>query len=191
MIQHTPTSDSRTTPFAQAQANMRAGYLSGAPGVFVSGCVWLAAGLVATLQSPSLAVIVLLVGGMLIHPASIGVCKALGRAGAHEPGNPLGTLAIEGTFWLLAGICIAYGMSVLRLEWFFPAMLLLIGGRYFTFRTLYGLRIYWFCGALLCLAGVALALARAPAHLSALTGAGIELVFAAIVFASARRDHAP
>ena len=176
--------------FADAQANMRSGYLSGAPGVFVSGCVWLAAGLVAALKSPSIAVIVLLVGGALIHPASVVLTKALGRAGAHDPGNPLAPLALEGTFWLLAGIAIAYCMSVLRLEWFFPAMLLLIGGRYLTFQTLYGLRIYWLCGALLCLAGVGLGIVRAPAYLSALSGAAIELVFAARVLAHARHNTA-
>jgi hypothetical protein len=180
----------RGASLVRAQANMRSGYLSGAPGVFVSGCVWLTAGLVAALKSSSTAVVVLLVGGALIHPASVLLSKALGRAGAHEPGNPLGALAIEGTFWLLAGIAIAYGMSVLRLEWFFPAMMLLIGGRYLTFQTLYGLRIYWLCGAVLCLAGLALGLERAPAFLSALSGAGIELVFAALVFAHAKRGNA-
>jgi hypothetical protein len=113
------------------------------------------------------------------------LCKLLGRAGTHEPGNPLGTLAIESTFWLLAGIAVAYGMHVLRLEWFFPAMLLVIGGRYLTFQSLYGLRIYWLLGATLCAAGVALALARLPASVSALSGAAIELVFAALVFAQA------
>ena len=173
--------------FDRAQANMRSAYLSGAPGVLASGCAWLAAGLVAAMISASGAVFVLLVGGALIHPASVVLCKVLGRAGAHEPGNPLGSLAIEGTVWLLAGIAIAYGMHVLRLEWFFPAMLLLIGGRYLTFQSLYGLRVYWLCGAALCIAGIALALVRAPAAVSALSGALIELVFAACVFLQAKR----
>ena len=175
---------------ANAQANMRDGYHSGAPGVLVSGCTWLVAGLVAAVKSPSMAVLVLLIGGALIHPASVVLSRALGRSGTHVPGNPLGALAIEGTIWLLAGIVIAYGMHVLRLEWFFPAMLLLIGGRYCTFQTLYGLRIYWLCGAALCLAGLALGLARAPAHLSALAGAAIELAFAAVVFAQVKRANA-
>jgi len=180
----------RGASFAEAQADMRSGYFSGAAGVLVSGCVWLAAGLVAALQSSSLAVITLLAGGAIVHPASVALSKALGRTGTHQPRNPLGSLAIEGTFWLLAGIAIAYGVSVLRLEWFFPAMLLLIGGRYLTFQTLYGLRIYWVCGAVLCVAGLALGLARAPAAVSALSGAGIELAFAALVFARARRGNA-
>jgi hypothetical protein len=181
------TSSLREAAFARAQEDMRSGYLSGAPGVLVSAGVWLAAGWVAALKSASVAVIVLLAGGALIYPASVVLCKALGRAGAHEPGNPLGTLALEGTAWLLAGIAVAYGMSALRLEWFFPAMLLAIGGRYLSFQTLYGLRIYWLCGSLLCVAGLALGLAHAPAHWSAFAGAGIELLIAALVWADSRR----
>ena len=176
--------------FTQAQADMRSGYFDGAPGILVSGLVWLVAGLVAVLASERIAVLALLFGGAAIHPLSVLVTKLLGRPGAHSKGNPLGRLAIEGTFWLLAGIAIAYGMHDLRPEWFFPAMLLIIGGRYLTFQSLYGLRIYWACGAILCIAGLALALARAPVPIGAFAGASIELIFAALVFSQARRRGA-
>jgi hypothetical protein len=172
---------------SQAQANMRNAYFSGAAGVLVSGCVWLTAGLVATLHPASTAVFVLLIGGALIHPLSVVLCKILGRTGTHERGNPLGLLAIEGTVWLLAGIAVAYGMHVLRAQWFFPAMLLVIGGRYMTFQSLYGLRIYWLCGVALIFAGVALALAMAPSAVSALVGAAIELIFATLIFVQNKR----
>ena len=176
--------------FAQAQADMRSGYFCGAPGILVSGLMWLAAGLVAVVVSEKSAVLTLLFGGAVIHPVSVLLARLVGRTGAHTAGNPLGRLAVEGTFWLLAGIAIAYGMHVLRLEWFFPAMLLLIGGRYLTFQTLYGLRIYWVCGGMLCLLGLGLALARAPAPVGAFAGAGIELFFSALVFTRARLNDA-
>ena len=166
---------------------MRAGYFSGAPGIAASGLVWLAAAATALASSPQHAIWVLLIGGAFIHPASIGLAKALGRSGRHGKGNPLGGLAIEGTFWLLAGIAIAYGMQALKPEWFFPAMLLLIGGRYLTFQTLYGLRIYWLLGAVLCISGIAIVLARMPVVTGALTGAAIELAFCAVVFVQAKR----
>jgi hypothetical protein len=174
----------------QAQADMRQGYLSGAPGVLVSGLVWLSAGLVAALHAPRTAVLVLLLGGAAIFPLALALTKVLGASGKHASGNPLGGLAAEGTFWMLAGCAIAYGMHVVRIEWFFPTMLLVIGGRYLTFHTLYGLRVYWACGAVLCVAGVALALARAPAATSALAGAVIEIIFAMIIFIQARRSAA-
>jgi hypothetical protein len=173
---------------SQAQAEMRRGYLCGAPGVLVSGIVWLVAGTVAALRSPQAAVLALLAGGVVIHPVGVLLTKALGRSGSHSAPNPLGRLAAEGTFWLLAGIAVACGVSLLRLEWFFPAMLLVVGGRYLTFQTLYGLRLYWLLGGLFCAAGLALALARAGAPAAALAGGGIELLFAALLLGQAKRD---
>lgn len=174
----------------EAQADMRRGYFCGAPGVLVSGLVWLAAGIVATLNSDRSAVLALLFGGAAIHPLAVAITRILGRPGKHTVGNALGGLAAEGTFWLIAGCAIAYGMHLLRIEWFFPAMLLVIGGRYLTFQTLFGLRLYWLCGALLCAAGFALALTRAPAVTGAFTGAAIELVFAVLLFVQAKRETA-
>ena len=104
--------------------------------------------------------------------------------------NPLAGLAVEGTLWMLAGIAVAVGLQALRLVWFFPAMLLPIGGRYLTFQTVYGLRIYWVPGAVLCAAGLALGLARAPVALGALAGGAIEIVFSGLIFWRARRREA-
>jgi len=170
---------------AQAQADMRTGYMDGAPGVLTSGLVWLVATVVAAVASVRTAVWVLVVGGACIHPLSLLVAKALGRRGAHSPGNPLARLALEGTAWFIGGIAIALLLQIQRVDWFFPAMLVLIGGRYLTFQTLYGLRAYWICGAVLCLAGVGLVFARAPAALGAGTGALVELVFAGVLFSRA------
>jgi len=174
----------------QAQADMRSGYFDGAPGLLVSGLAWLVSGLFAVFVSPGSAVLALLVGGAVIHPLSVLGAKILGRSGTHSQGNPLARLAIEGTIWLLAGIAIAYAMQVLRVEWFFPAMLLLIGGRYLTFQSLYGLRIYWICGAALCVAGFGLGLVRAPIFVSVFVGSAIELIFATLIFSKARRQGA-
>jgi hypothetical protein len=172
---------------AQAQADMRTGYMDGAPGVLTSGVVWMVATVVAVMASVRTAVWVLVVGGACIHPLSLLVAKALGRRGTHSAGNPLARLALEGTAWFIGGIAIALLLQIQRVEWFFPAMLVLIGGRYLTFQTLYGLRSYWTCGAVLCLAGVGLVFARAPAALAAGTGSLVELVFAGMLFSQARR----
>jgi hypothetical protein len=170
-----------------AQADMRRAYLSGAPGVLISGLVWLASGGVAAMVSEKASVMTLLFGGAAIFPMSIVITKLLGRSGKHMASNPLGSLAAEGTIWLLAGCAVAYGMHLVRMEWFFPSMLLAIGGRYLTFQTLYGLRAYWACGGLLCVAALALALSMSPPIAGALTGAAIELVFAAVLFRLAKR----
>ena len=113
--------------------------------------------------------------------------KALGRPGAPTPGNPLAALALEGTFFFLLAIPVAYALSRYRVQWFFPAMLLLLGGRYLTFATLYGMRVYWACGVTLALAGVLVTFLDAPVLVGAFAGALVEFVFAAFVVVSARK----
>ena len=171
-----------------AQADMRRAYLWGAPGVLASGLVWLVAGVVAVQVSDKAAALALLVGGMAIHPLAIVITKLVGHSGKHTAGNALAGLAGETTVWLVAGCAIAYGVQLLRIEWFFPAMLLVIGGRYLTFHTVFGLRVYWVCGALLCAASIGLVLTRAPAITGAFTGAVIELIFAAVIYRQAKRS---
>lgn len=170
-----------------AQREMRQAYACGAPGMAASATAWLVAGVVAWQVSASAAVWALLIGGMAIHPAGMLICRLMGRSGQHDKTNPLGPLALEGTVWLIFCLPIAYGVSLHRVGWFFPAMLLVIGGRYFTFRTLYGLRIYLACGAALGLAGYGLAAAGMPPAVVALSGAAIEAAFAVAILRLALR----
>jgi hypothetical protein len=176
--------------FDAAQADMRRGYLSGAPGVLVSGLVWLVAGVVAVAGSDIAAVLALLAGGALIHPLSILLIKSLGRTGAHASGNPLGRLAGETTVALVVGLVIAFAVSSVQVEWFFPTVLLIIGGRYLVFQTVYGLRSYWMLGAALCLTGFALGYLRVPVFIGAFAGAIIEFVAGAAIWVQVQRSEA-
>ena len=166
---------------------MRHAYFGGATGITTSALAWLAAALTAHLVSPRGAMAALFIGGMFIHPAAVLLSKLLGRPGAHTQGNPLAPLAIETTVWLLLAIGIAFLASMQRPEFFFIAMLLTIGGRYFTFATVYGLRLYWICGGVLAAAGIAAAMLGAETRTIALTGGLLELLFGALVFANSRR----
>jgi hypothetical protein len=171
---------------ALAQEEMRRAYFGGAPGMLVSSIAWLTAALVAVHQSPQRAVIALFVGGILIHPISTLLTKFLGRSAKHSPGNPLGRLAFETTIWLIASLPLAYVVSRFRIEWFFPAMLLVIAGRYTVFSTVFGSRIFWVCGAALMAAAYVLFKLNATPEVGALTGASIEALFSATIFARSR-----
>lgn len=156
---------------------MRQVYWRGGPGVLVSGSVWLVAGAVALAGAARQTVLTLFVGGMLIHPLTVLLCKLLGRPGAHTRGNPLAPLGMENTLWLMFGCVLAYGLTLWRSELFFPAMLLMIGGRYLTFATLYGMRLYWLFAAVLAGAGMLLAQSDASMAAGAFVGGVIEIVF--------------
>lgn len=175
---------------ADAQHDLRHAYLHGAPGIFASALAWLVAGIVALQATANAAVIALFIGGMLIHPVGVVLCKLAGRPGQHSRGNPLGALALENTGWLLLSLPLAYAVSRLNPLWFFPAMMLIIGGRYLTFQTLYGLRTYWVLGGVLAIAAWLLIRLQAPVHVGAFTGAAIELGFAGVLWGRSRREAA-
>ncbi|MGY3266686.1 DUF7010 family protein [Lysobacter sp. HA35] len=170
-----------TFDLQQAQADMRRAYYGGATGMIASATAWLAAGCVAWRGAPTTAVWTLLIAGMFIHPAAMLLSRVIGRSGTHAKGNPLGRLAGASTFWLIFSLPLAYAASRLHIEWFFPAMLLVIGGRYLTFDTLYGKSLYWPCGLVLAAAGFALGRMFATPALAAFVGGGIEFAFAIVI----------
>jgi hypothetical protein len=173
------------------QRDMREAYAGGGPGMFASALAWLAAGLVAAQVSPERAALTLFAGGMLIHPAGVLLARALGRRGQHTHGNPLGTLALETTVWLVLSMPLAYVVSLYRVNLFFPAMLLVIGGRYATFATMFGTRVFWICGGALVAAAYALASLEAAPATAAFTGAAIEAAFAVWIVVTNRGEDVP
>ena len=177
---------------SHAQAQMRAGYGSGWTGIAASALAWAVAAAVAWYGSAQQAIWALLVGGMLIFPVSLLLCRLLRLPGTHPKGNPLGQLAGASTFWLIFNLPVAWLLGQQQPAWFFAAMLLVIGGRYLVFATLYGLRLYWVLGLALAAAGFGLAAAAASAGVIAAAGAVIEAVFAvACAIGHRRRARIP
>jgi hypothetical protein len=169
------------------QDDMRRGYLWGATGIMTSGLVWLAAGLMAYFDNPRKAIWVLFIGAGFIVPVSNLIDRLLGAPGTHAKGNRLAALALETTVFMLMCLPLAYGLAQYRIEWFFPAVLMVIGGRYITFGTVYGTPVYWLLGAALGGGAVLAFVQAAPPHVSAFLGAAIELVFGAVLLAVKRR----
>ena len=174
-----------------AQADMRFAYCGGGAGMLASALVWLIAAIVTAFSSSTHGVWTLLIGGMVIHPAGMLIAKLLGRPGNHSKGNPLGSLAGASTFWLMFSLPLAYAASLRHIEWFFPAMLLVIGGRYLVFHSLYGLRIYWACGMVLAAAGFALGASLIHPAIAAAIGAAIEAAFGITILIMDRRAIRP
>jgi len=165
----------------RAQEQMRHAYFGGAPGLLVSAIVWAIAAAIVASGSFIHGVWALFVGGMLIHPLGMLVARAAGRPGSAK-GNPLDRLAFECTITMLAALLPAWLMAMTRQEWFFPTMLLIIGGRYVVFATIYGLRLYWAIGALLIAMGWLAILAHPPVLAPVVAGAVIEAGFALALF---------
>jgi hypothetical protein len=170
-----------------AQLDMRVAYSHGYSGVIVSGLVWLVAGLVSIYVSPKQAVWTLLIGGVFIHPIGILFNKILGASGAHAKSNVLGRLAMEGTVFMIMCMPLAYALSFQKVEWFFQGMLMIIGGRYLTFATLFGTRLYWVLGMGLGTAAYLLFTLNSPSYISILVGSAIEITFGVVMLTITRK----
>ena len=175
------------TPTREQQDEMRFAYFDGAPGILVSGLVWLAAALVCYQLGIEKAVWTLLIGGALIHPMGVVVTKALGRPAKTSAGNALNQLAMASTIWLILCCAMAYGLFLLRPTLFFPAMMATIGSRYSVLASVFGKTIFWSLGLSLLAAGVLTFYAATPPAIAAGLGGLIELLFAILVFARAAR----
>ena len=179
----------KNTTINQAQTDMRKGYANGSIGIIVSGLIWLISAVVAYQYAASQAVWVLLIGGMFIHPMGILLSKIIGLPGTHTKGNQLGNLAMEGTVFMIMCLPLAFGLSLQHTEWFFQGMLLIIGGRYLTFASIYGLKHYWILGTVLGVAAYLLFYFKAQSFGSLLTGSFIEISFGLLMFFLFRRDN--
>lgn len=161
---------------------MSSAYRNGATGVLVSGLVWLTTAGVIYRFSTYQAIWALLVGGALIHPISTLVNRLLEGKVSTNKDNRLVSLAMEGTIFMLMSIPVAYGLASVRPAWFFQGMLMIIGGRYLTFHTLYGNKLYWLLGGLLGLSAYGLFATHTQAMVTTLTGGFIEVCFSVILF---------
>ena len=178
----------RTDTFRQAQTDMCKGYANGSIGIIVSGLIWLISATISYQHSAKQAVWTLLIGGMFIHPVGVLLSKVIGLSGTHTKGNPLGNLAMEGTIFMIMCLPLAFGLSLQHTEWFFQGMLLIIGGRYLTFASIYGIRLYWILGAVLGVAAYLLFYFKVHSLGSLLTGSLIEISFGLLMFFSFRRN---
>jgi len=176
----------------EAQREVRAIYLGGSVGQIVSGVLWLAAAAVATWGTPRQTMVLLFVGGMFIFPVTTLALKAMGRPCALSPANPLGKLAMQVAFTVPIGLLVAFAAAGYRIEWFFPACMLIVGAHYLPFVFLYGMRVFALLAALLCAGGVALAL-YGPGSFSLggwLTG-GLLVAFGVVLRVASGEQRAP
>ena len=171
-----------TMDLTGAQREMSVGHIGGAPGVLMSGLAWLVAGFAWLRFGFDTGFATLFVGGMLIVPGALLIAKVLG-APRVATANPLNRLALENTVVLFAALLIGYLLLRASPALTFPALAIVIGARYFSFRTLYGNALYWALGAAMGGAGVLAALGWLPPsiNLALLVGA-IELVFAVAIW---------
>lgn len=142
----------------EAQQEMRSVYLGGAPGGIVSGGIWLASAALGTWNTRSNAIWMLTLGGAFIFPLTVLVLKALGRRASLRHENPLRSLAMQIAFTVPMAVPLVGAAAVHRIDWFYPAFMIVVGAHYLPFVFLYGMRVYAALCAVLVTGGLMLGL---------------------------------
>ena len=172
----------------EAQLEVRTIYLGGFLGQLVSGLVWLAAAAAGTWLSARQAMTVLFVGGMFIFPLVQVLLKLMGRRASLSAENPLRFLAMQIAFTVPLVMPVGFAAATHRQEWFFPAMMIIVGAHYLPFTFLYGMRMFAVLAAIMTGGGMFLGLTSTSFTLGAWLTGIVLLIFSAIGLALTSSD---
>lgn len=141
-----------------AQREVRQVFLGGFVGQAVSAGLWLLSAGLSTWASRRLGIMLLLIGGTFIFPVTQLVLRATGRRASLSHENPMGLLAMQIAFTVPLNLVVAGGATLYRIDWFYPACMIVVGSHYLPFVHLYGMWQFWILGGLLVGGGVMIGL---------------------------------
>lgn len=173
----------------EAQREMRTRYVGGFFGQLVSGSLWLLSASLAVWSTPRVAITTLVLGGVFIFPITELLIRMTGARARLSADNGLTQLGMQAALVLPLSMPLVLPVGLYRLNWFYPAMTILVGAHYLPFVTLYGMRMFAALGSLLVGGGVLIAVYASSRFSTAawFTGA-VLLVFAGVGKVIAERE---
>jgi hypothetical protein len=172
----------------EAQREIRTHFVGGFYGQLVSGVIWLAAAAMAEWSGPRASILTVVIGGFFIFALTELLLRVTGEGTPLSPDNSLHQLGMQVAFVLPLSMPLLLPVGLFRLNWFYPALMILLGAHYLPFAFLYGMRMFWALGGLLVCAGVLFAMYWDSAFSPGAWFTGVVLiVFALIGRAQGRR----
>jgi Family of unknown function (DUF7010) len=141
-----------------AQREVRSVYIGGFWGQLVASVIWLASATLGTWVTPKASIVTVVIGGFFIFPITQVLLRLSGRRASVSRENPFNSLAMQVAFVLPLSMLLLVPVGLYRLNWFFPALIVLVGAHYLPFASLYGMRMFLFLSAILVAVGVVVAL---------------------------------
>jgi hypothetical protein len=125
-----------------AQREVRTVFVGGFWGQLVSSTLWLVSAALGTWMTPRAAIIAIIVSGFFIFPLTQLLLRLSRRPTSLSSGNPLGNLAMQIAFTVPMSMLLLVPVTAFRLNWFYPALMILVGAHYLPFTFLYGMRMF-------------------------------------------------
>lgn len=174
---------------ADAQRENRVRFSGGFHGQLVSGVLWLASAGAGTWSTPRAAIWILVAGGFFLYPLTVLLVRTVGTKIPLSPGNPLPQLGMQVAFTLPLSMPLLLPVGLYRLNWFYPALMLLLGAHYLPFVFLYGMPMFAVLAGSLTTAGILIGMYGSGSFATGAWCTGVLLLlFAAIGRACALRD---
>jgi hypothetical protein len=129
-------------------------------------------------------------GGFFIFPITELLIRVIGERAAVSPANALRSLGMQVAFVLPLSMPLLLPVGLYRLNWFYPAMMILLGSHYLPFVFLYGMRMFAVLAAVLVGGGTLIAMYFSASFSTGAWYTGtILLVFASIGRVIVDREH--
>jgi hypothetical protein len=173
-----------------AQREVRTRFVGGFYGQLVSGVLWLASASLATWSTPRVAITTLVLGGFLIFPTTELLIRVAGGTNPLSAQNSLHYLGMQVAFVLPLSMPLLVPIGQFRLNWFYPALMILLGAHYIPFVFLYGMRIFALLAALLLGGGLMIAMYWSSSFGVGAWYTGVLLVLFAVVLRTITRREA-
>lgn len=140
-----------------AQREVRCVYVGGFWGQLVSSVIWLVSAALGTWVTPKASILTAVVGGFFIFPLVTLLLHLSGGRSRVSGENQLHWLGMQVAFVLPFSMLLLVPVGFYRLNWFFPALMVLLGAHYLPFAFLYGMRMFLFLAGILMAGGVVVA----------------------------------
>jgi hypothetical protein len=141
-----------------AQREVRFVYIGGFVAHLVLSVIWLVSASLGTWVTPKASILAVIIGGFFSFPLTQMMLRLSGRRASVGRGNPFHWLGMQIAFVLPLSMLLLVPVGHYRLNWFFPALMVLVGAHYLPFATSFGMRMFLFLAGILIAVGVVIAL---------------------------------
>lgn len=179
-----------------AQREVRFNAIGGFWGQLFYSILWLTSAALGTWVTPKASIATIVVGGFFGFPFVQMMLRLSGRRASTSRENPFHWLGMQIALVLPFSMLLLVPVGLYRLNWFFPALMILLGAHYLPFATSFGMRMFLFLAGILLAEGIVVALYFSATFSLGAWIAGLTLfVFAwmgrAIVMGEARSQMTP
>lgn len=113
-----------------AQREVRSVYVGGFWGQLVSSVIWLVSAALGTWGPPKGSILAVVIGGFFIFPLTQMMLRLSGRPARVSKGNSFHFLGMQIAFVLPFSMLLLVPVGLYHLNWFFPALMILLGAHY-------------------------------------------------------------